>query len=71
MSTEGLLSGFMKNTPLAGMGIMPQIKEQEVIIEMTTEQLTALLLKDADARAKNAITVQIQEGKIILKIKLF
>jgi hypothetical protein len=71
MAAEGLLSGIMKNTPLSGMGIMPTIKDQEVIIEMTTDQLSALLLKDADARAKNSIMVEIHEGKITLRIKLF
>jgi len=67
----GLLSGIMAQTPLASLGIQPQMLEREIVIEMTEEQLRTMLLDKADQRAKDSVTVKLVEGKLILKIRLW
>jgi hypothetical protein len=71
MAESGLLKGILDATPLKGMGITPQLLEREIVIELTTEQLKAMLLQNADARAKESVTVELHEGKLTLKIRLW
>jgi len=68
---QGLLGSLMSGTPLAGLGVMPKMENQEIIIEMTQDQLRQMLLEKADDRAKQAVTVELHEGKLQLKIRLW
>jgi len=67
---KGLIGNILKGSPLASMGVSPQLTQKEVLIELTTEQLKALLLEKADARVKESVLVELHEGKLTLKIKL-
>ncbi|MEM2696236.1 MAG: hypothetical protein QXU09_04800 [Thermoproteota archaeon] len=69
--SEGLLKNILVGTPLANLNLMPQLTQNEIVIEMTQEQLRSLLLEKTDERAKQAVTIECKEGKLILKIKLF
>jgi hypothetical protein len=71
MGETGLLKGIFETTPLKGLGITPQLLEREIVIELTTEQLKAMLLQNADAKAKECVTIEIHEGKLTLKIRLW
>jgi hypothetical protein len=68
---QGLLAGLMNMTPLSGLGVTPQFTQREIIIELSTEQLRQMLLEKADTRAKDAVTVELHEGKLQLKIRLW
>lgn len=70
-SPQGLLSSIMAGTPMAGLGITPQMVNREIVIEMTTDQLRQMLLEKADARARDSVTVELHEGKLQLKIRLW
>lgn len=67
---QGLLSGLMNIGPLAGLNIIPQISQKEIVIELTTQQLLDMLLEKADPRAKACTTLELHEGKLQLKIRL-
>jgi hypothetical protein len=71
----GLLSGFFKNTPLAGLGVLPKLEQKELTIELTEQQFKDLVfsgMKPEDkARATQCIDVKIEQGKIIIKVRLF
>jgi len=69
--TEGLLKSLLMGTPLAGLNILPQLTQNEIVIEMTQEQLKSLLLEKTDERAKQSVSIECHEGKLVLKIKLF
>lgn len=69
--SEGLLKGLLQGTPLSGLNLTPQLTQNEIVIEMTQDQLTDLLLQKTDARARQAVKLEIHEGKLVLKIKLF
>jgi hypothetical protein len=75
MSEEGLISGLLKGTPLAGLGITPKLLEKDFIIELTEQQFKDLVfsgMKPEDkARAMQSIAIEIQQGKIIVKVRLF
>lgn len=68
---EGLITSFLKGTPLAGLGLMPKLSEREIIVELTEQQFKDMVLANADARAKQSVDIKISEGKITLKIRLF
>jgi len=69
--SEGILKNLLSGTPLGNLNLMPQLTQNEIVIEMTEEQLKALLLQNTDERAKKSVNVELHEGKLVLKIKLF
>jgi hypothetical protein len=71
MGEAGLLKGILDATPLRGLGVTPQLLDREIVIELTTEQLKAMLLQNADARAKESVIIELHEGKLTLKIRLW
>jgi hypothetical protein len=72
---SGLLSGFFKNTPLAGLGVLPKLEQKELTIELSEQQFKDLVfsgMKPEDkARAIQCIDVKIEQGKIVIKVRLF
>jgi len=69
--SEGLLKGLLQGTPFASLNLIPQLTQNEIIIEFTEEQLKTMLLQNTDERAKKSVNVELHEGKLVLKIKLF
>jgi len=69
--SEGLLRGLLQGTPLANLNLIPQLTQNEIVIEITQEQLRNLLLQNTDDRARQAVTIELHEGKLTLKIRLF
>jgi hypothetical protein len=72
---SGILSGFFKNTPLAGLGVLPKLEQKELTIELSEQQFKELAfsgMKPEDkVRAMQCIDVKIEQGKIIIKVRLF
>jgi hypothetical protein len=72
---EGLISGIFKGTPLSVLGITPKMLDKDLIIEMTEQQFRDMVfngMKEPDkSRAMQSIDIKINEGKIIIKVKLF
>lgn len=69
--TTGLLSDILTKSALGGLGITPQFAQRDIIVEMSEQQLRQLLLANADARAQSAVTLELHEGKLVLKIRLW
>jgi hypothetical protein len=67
----GLLGDLFGKTPFGMAGITPQLSQKEIVVEMTQEQLRVMLLQNADARAKDSVTIELHEGILVLKIRLF
>jgi len=70
-SPQGLFGTILKSTPLGNMNITPQLTDRDVVIEMSQEQLKNMLLEKADERAKGAVSLELHEGKLVLKIRLW
>jgi hypothetical protein len=67
----GLLSNFLSQSPFAGLGLTPQMGDREVSIEFNEDQLKSMLTKDVDARYKELVTIELHEGRMVLKIRLW
>jgi len=71
LATSGLLSGILTQTRLGELGVTPQLSQREIVVELTTDQFRTMLLQNADARAKDSVTVELHEGKLVLRIRLW
>ena len=69
--SEGILRNLFQNMRFGGVTISPQLANNEIVINLTQEELKQMLLANADARAKNAVTIELHEGKLTLRIKLW
>ena len=70
-SLEGLLSGVLGKTPLAGLGITPKLQQRDIIIELTAEQFKNAVLSGLREDQKRAISVEFHEGKMTIRIRLW
>jgi hypothetical protein len=68
---EGLLSTFLKGTALESLGVKPQLLQNEIVIELTEQQIRDMVFKDMDSRVKNSVSLEVDKGKIVIKVKLF
>lgn len=72
---SGLLDEIFKGSPLAGLGVIPQIGQKEIVIELSESQFKELVFSGMKAeereRAMRFIDVAIKEGKIIVRVRLF
>jgi len=71
MSGTGLLGDMFKNLRALGLTVMPQLQQNELVLEITEEDFKKMALGNLDERAKNSITIKFTEGKAIIKIRLF
>jgi len=67
----GLLQQALKGTALAGLNLTPQLTDRELVIELDEKQFRDMILSGADDRAKQSVTVEILQGKIRLKVRIF
>ena len=71
MSGAGLLGDMFRNLKALGLTVMPQLQQNELVLEITEEDFKKMALGNLDERAKNSISVKLTEGKLIIKIRLF
>jgi len=69
--TEGLLKGMFAGLPLGSLGVTPQLTQREIVIEMTEAQFAQLALERTPPEARNAISIKFENGKMVIKIKLW
>jgi hypothetical protein len=71
LAEAGILKTLFEGMPQGLAGIKPQLTQNELVIEFTEDQLREMLLKNADERAKQSVTIQLLDKKLIIKIRLF
>ena len=69
--SEGLLSPLLSQLSALGLQLNPQMVGKDLVVEITSSDLEKIILKDASPQTKNVIKVEIHEGKIVIKVKLF
>ncbi|OYT26593.1 MAG: hypothetical protein B6U97_03480 [Candidatus Altiarchaeales archaeon ex4484_96] len=67
----GLINQILAGTPLAGLGIKPELVGKDIVIRLNEEQFKNIAFAKADERAKQLIQIKIHEGYIEVRIKLF
>ena len=67
----GLLSDIVKQLSQMGLSIKPTLVNNELTIVFTEQEFKEATTRGLDPRAKEAITIKFENGKMIIKIKLF
>jgi hypothetical protein len=71
MEREGLLRSVMRGTPFEALGITPKMIDRDLTIEIDVNQLAALLFQGMDERARRAVSLELHEGKMVLRLRLW
>ena len=69
--SEGLLSPFLGQLTALGLQLNPQMVGKDLVVEITQADIEKIILKDANPQTKNVMKVEVHEGKIVIKVKLF
>ena len=67
---EGLLTRFMQEVAKFGIHPKPALTQNELTFEISADELKNALLKGVDPRIANAMSVEVHEGKIVIKVRL-
>lgn len=67
----GLLSSILAGAGISGLPIKPQITNNELVIEISEKDLYELMTKDLTPEQKKCITINVVQGKIVIRVKLF
>lgn len=68
---SGMLGDLLKQMSMLGLKAKPELIGNELTITFTEEEFLNATTKGLDDRAKNSISIKFQDGKMIIKIKLF
>jgi len=68
---EGLLTRFIQEMSKFGIHPKPSLTQNELTFEISAEELRQALLKGVDPRVANSIGVEVHEGKIVIRVRLF
>ena len=68
---EGLLTRFIQEVAKFGIHPKPSLTQNELTFEISAEELRQALLKGVDPRVANSIGVEVHEGKIVIRVRLF
>lgn len=69
--SEGILSPFLKQFSVGGIPVSPKIINNEIVVELTENEIYQVLFKDVQPQVRNSIKVELHEGKMVIKVKLF
>ncbi|RLG84146.1 MAG: hypothetical protein DRO39_07795 [Thermoprotei archaeon] len=68
---SGMLGDLFKQMGALGLTARPQLVQNELVIEITQEEFKNATTRNLDPRARDAISIQFEKGKMIIKIRLF
>jgi len=68
---SGLLGDLFKQFNLLGIKSKPELLNNELVITITEQEFKEVVFKGLDERAKNNISIELKDGKMIIKVKLF
>ena len=68
---SGLLGELFKQFNIMGIKSKPELLNNELVITITEQEFKEVVFKGLDERAKNNISIELKDGKMIIKVKLF
>jgi len=68
---SGLLGDLFKNLQAMGVRATPTMTQNEIVLTITEEEFKNMALKGVDDRAKQNISIKFEEGKMIIRVRLF
>jgi len=71
MKVAGMLGDLFKQMNTLGLAVTPQLIQNELVIEISEREFKEATTRNLDPRARDAISIQFKEGKMVIRIKLF
>jgi len=68
---EGLLSGILNQLKASGLNAKTGFDSGTIMIEFSADDIKNAITKGMNEQAKNLISLELHEGKMVVKIKLF
>jgi len=68
---SGLLGELFKQFNIMGIKSKPELLNNELVITITEQEFKEVVFKGLDERAKNNINIKLEDGRIVIKVKLF
>jgi hypothetical protein len=68
---EGMLKGLLSQMGLPSLATQPMLTQNEILITITEQEMDQVMKRGLDERAKNNISLKIENGKVIIKMKLW
>ncbi|PMQ00724.1 MAG: hypothetical protein CBR30_09715 [Dictyoglomus sp. NZ13-RE01] len=68
---EGLLGGILNQLKASGLNAKTGLENGTVIIEFSADDIKNAITKGMNEQAKKLIDLELHEGKMTIKIKLF
>jgi len=67
----GLLSELIKQANNIGLSLRPQLTSNEIVLEFTEKEFLEATTKGIDPKHKDAINIKFENGKMVIRIRLF
>ena len=71
IANKGLLGLLLQSINISGTEVQPQLVNNEIVVELDKEQVKSLAFKGLPPSQREIIDIELKEGKMILRIKLF
>lgn len=71
MSQDGILGELLKRSMLSGIPLKPAIINNELVIEFTEQEFFEATTKDLDPRIRQYLSIKFENGKMIIRVRLF
>jgi len=71
LKMSGMLGDLIKQMSVMGLKAKPELINNELTITFTEQEFIEATTKNLDERAKNSISIKFENGRMIIKIKLF
>jgi len=68
---QGILTAFLQELAKLGLHAKPVATQNELVFEVSQQEFENAVLKGVDPRARGAIKVELHEGKIVIRVRLF
>jgi len=66
--SEGLITQIMKAFGNIG---TPRLTDKEIVIEITPQEFENIVLKSFPPDKRNLVKIELHEGKLVIKVRLF
>lgn len=68
---SGILGELIKRMNAVGLSMTPKVEQNELKLEFSEQEFQNAILKNMDERAKQSIKIELHEGKLVIKVRLW
>jgi len=71
LKMSGILGELIKRMNAVGLSMTPKVEQNELKLEFSEQEFQNAILKNMDERAKQSIKIELHEGKLVIKVRLW